>query len=111
VSTDRQRLEDVANCIDLIERHRPPTREAFDGDHVMQTYVFHQLQILGEAAAQLSDVTRARDPRIPWRAIIATRNAIVHQYRDVSLDEIWTTITRDLPNLKAQVQRLLENMP
>ena len=36
------------------------------------------------------------------------RNLLVHEYFSVDLEEVWSTVVRDLPALKVQVQALLE---
>jgi uncharacterized protein with HEPN domain len=38
----------------------------------------HLIQVIGEAAAGLSDGFIAQHPEVPWRQIIATRNRVVH---------------------------------
>ena len=37
------------------------------------------------------------------------RNLLVHEYFSVDLEEVWETVVRDLPLLKAQIQTLLES--
>lgn len=41
------------------------------------------LQILGEAANQLTEKTRERCPSIPWRKIIGLRHRVVHDYSGI----------------------------
>jgi uncharacterized protein with HEPN domain len=68
--------------------------------------VYH-IQVIGEAANQLSDELRARHPDIPWRAIAAMRHALVHAYFRVDLDEVWSAVQDDLPGLKTRILELL----
>ncbi len=35
------------------------------------------------------------------------RNVLVHQYFGVDLDEIWDTVSADLPVLKVKIQEIL----
>ena len=65
--------------------------------------VYH-LQVIGEAVTQLSDEFRSQYPDLPWRAIAAMRNALVHAYFRVDLDEVWNVVKNDLPSLKARLQ-------
>lgn len=41
--------------------------------------------------------------------IIATRNRIIHSYDNISDEIIWSIICKELPKLKIQVDKLLEN--
>jgi uncharacterized protein with HEPN domain len=45
---------------------------------------------------------------IPWKGITGMRNVLVHQYFGLDLDEIWDTVSTDLPVLKVKIQELLE---
>jgi len=35
------------------------------------------------------------------------RNRLIHAYFDVDLDTVWRTVTKDLPALKAEVEKML----
>ncbi len=55
--------------------------KAFLEDRKTQDAVVRQLEIIGEASRQLSDEFKRSMPRIPWHAIIGTRNRIAHDYQ------------------------------
>ena len=56
----------------------------------------------------MSDSIKKNHLEIPWKGITGTRNVLVHQYFGLDLDEIWDTVTTDLPVLKVKIQELLE---
>src|SRR5258708_31928924 len=85
-------------------------REVFDIDEDIQIVLVHLIQIIGEAAAGLSDDLTAAHPEVPWRQIIATRNRVVHGYFEVDLDIRWDVAIRDVPGLADQVQRILTDL-
>lgn len=41
------------------------------------------------------------------RAIIATRNRVIHDYAAVTDDVMWKIVVKDLPKLKTEVDKLL----
>ena len=47
---DRERLLDILEAIERIERYAARGREAFENDELLQTWVVHHVQIIGEAA-------------------------------------------------------------
>jgi len=98
---DNSRILDILEAIGRIERRAAVDRPAFDRDELIQTWMVHNLQIIGEAAAGISEQFRSRHPEVPWRSIAGMRNAIVHAYFRVDLDEVWNVIQNDLPHLKA----------
>lgn len=86
-------------------RHR--RREDLDHDRQLVWALVKAVEIIGEAAAQLSDEARTQIPGIPWRNIIGMRNRLVHAYFDVNLDILWKTITDGLPPIIAELKRVI----
>lgn len=69
--------------------------------------VIRCIEIIGEAAARVSDATRNSAPDVPWSAIVGMRNRLVHAYFDVDADLVWKTTSIELPTLKARLQTLI----
>ncbi len=106
---DRERLQDILEAIERIERYASRGREEFLKDELIQTWVVHHLQIIGEAARKLSEGIRSSHGAVPWPAIIAMRNILVHDYFTVDVEEVWSTVERDLPCLKSEIISMLED--
>lgn len=104
--TDLERLRDVLEAIRRIQQRTRAGRTSLD-DELVQVWVVHHLEILGEAVRGLSTAFRERHPDVPWREAIGQRNVIAHGYFGVDLDQVWTTVERDLPSLKARIEPLL----
>lgn len=49
---DKERLQDILEAIENMERHLPATWEAFDGDELVRVWCLRHLEIIGEAAAR-----------------------------------------------------------
>ena len=79
----------------------------FIADEMLQVWVVHHLQVIGEAARSISQTLRLAHPEIPWTGVIAMRNLLVHEYFGVDLEEVWSTAVTDLPLLKSQVASIL----
>ena len=73
-----------------------------------ETYVHSILQI-GELVGGLTDDFKAENNHIPWRAIKGMRNVVVHKYGEVDMETLWDALTNDLPKLKENCKKLLEN--
>ena len=104
---DRERLLDILEAIERIQRYALRGREAFLADELLQTWVVHHVQIIGEAASQISEGLRATHPEIPWSAIVAMRHVLVHQYFEIDPEEVWITVDRDIPDLKGKLEAIL----
>ncbi len=85
------------------------SRSDLDSDKVWMLGLVKCVEIIGEAAARISENTRARNPRIPWPQMIGMRNRLVHVYFDVDRDLVWDTVTLDLPLLIEELEKILEN--
>jgi uncharacterized protein with HEPN domain len=83
------------------------TREDLNHDRKLVHSLVHLLEIIGEAAAQVSEETRVGASWIPWPVIIGMRNRLIHAYFSINLDVVWKTSTEDMPPLAAGLRRLL----
>jgi len=106
----RDRLEDILAAIANIEKYTARGYDAYARDELVQVWIVHHIQIIGEAAANLSQDLRESYPEMPWQDIIAMRNVLVHRYFGLDLQEVWDTVNTDLPALKNQVRSILAEM-
>jgi len=106
----RERLLDMLEAIERIERYGAKGRIEFEKDELIQTWVVHHLQIVGEAAAKLGREFHEQNPAIPWPQVVAMRNVLVHDYFGVDLEEVWRVVERDLPELKRKLEKLADKI-
>ncbi|WP_275574909.1 DUF86 domain-containing protein [Neosynechococcus sphagnicola] len=92
-----------------VERYAMRGQDAFKQDELVQVWIIHHLQILGEAASKLSDSFVAQHSEVPWSVIVEFRNILVHEYFRVNLQMVWQIVERDLPNLKARITAILQD--
>lgn len=84
------------------------TRADLETDHIWALGLMKCIEIVGEAAARVSNETCNAYPDIPWPIIVGMRNRLVHAYFDVDFDQIWSTLQNDLPELTAQLKAILK---
>ncbi len=104
---DGERLQDIVEAIAQVEKYSIRGRQVFDRDELIQVWIVHHLQIIGEAANSLSSELITRYPTIPWAQIIAFRNLLVHEYFRVDKNSVWTIVQRDLPDLKNKIEKII----
>jgi uncharacterized protein with HEPN domain len=110
VRDDSERILDMLEAIERIERHAGKGRQAFESDELIQTWVVHHLEIMGEAASKLSQEVRETCPEIPWSQIIAMRNVLAHEYFGIDPVEVWQVVDRDLPVLKQELNSVYQKL-
>lgn len=97
---DRVSLVDMLiharEAVDLLDE---ASADELKSNRVMQLALMRLVEIVGEAANRVSPPTQQRYPEIPWPLIIGMRNRIVHEYDNVNLNILWSTITNELPPL------------
>jgi len=103
----RERLQDILEAIDSIERYSTRGRPAFDADELIQSWFVRHLEIIGEASRAVPPDIRAKAPEIPWNEIIGMRHVLVHDYFGINADVVWGVIEKDLPMLKRRVRGLI----
>jgi uncharacterized protein with HEPN domain len=104
---DRERLLDILEAIEKIEKYASRGRQAFDTDELIQSWILNHLRILGEAARTLSVQTRQQFPSVPWSEIIGMRHILIHHYFAIDEDIVWRVVEEFLPVLKNQIKSRL----
>lgn len=109
--TDRDRLLDILEAVEKILKYSEKGRDFFQREELVQVWIIHFIQIIGEANSGLSKDFLKRHPEIAWRDIIAMRNILVHAYFSLDLDEIWNAIETDVPGLRKRILDILPDEP
>ena len=94
-------LDMVEAARDALRAVESISREEFERDRTRQLAVRLALQIIGEAARNVSEPTRRQVPSIAWTQIVGLRHLLVHRYFRVDLLTIWEIVHRELPPLIA----------
>ncbi len=83
-------------------------REEFLADRFQQSFLYHRLIIIGEAAVSLRRSYEARCPEVPWAKLAGLRNRLVHAYFDLDLVLAWNIAAAGMGPLLEQLERILE---
>ena len=87
------------------------TRSDLDRDRQLVLALVKDIEIVGEAAAQVTEAGSRKFPEIPWQPIVGMRNRVVHTYFDISLDVVWKTVQGDLPQLVVLLEKVIPPEP
>ncbi len=108
---DIDRLRHIDECIGHVMNFlEGKTFEDMKNDVMCYHAVVYNIMIIGEAANLLTKEFRKEHPDVPWREIVDMRNVLVHGYFTTSALFIWETYTKDLPPLREQVLRYIEEL-
>ncbi len=104
---DKERLRDILEAIERIQKYTARGRPVFDQDELIQTWVLHHLQIIGEAVRFLSTYTTGAADEIEWQKIVGMRNILVHNYFGIDTEIVWAVVENDLQDLKTKIVAFL----
>jgi len=79
--------------------------DQYTSDRRTRNAVERNLEIIGEAARNVTEDARTQLPAIPWRSVVGLRNIIAHEYGEILHEKVWAICNRRLPDLIAQLER------
>ena len=108
------RRDDAAYLLDMLLSARDAVEFAagltfpqFERSRLHQNAILKAIEVIGEAAARISEKTRQAHPGIPWPEIIGMRNRLVYAYFEVDLKRVWKTAQQDIPRLIDLIEPLV----
>jgi len=107
---DRVYLMHILDAIRQVEDYVSVGYDTFMTTSHWQDATIRQLEIIGEATKRLSDQFRTQHSDVPWRRIAGLRDVLIHNYMGVDLSTVWGITQRDIPSLKEQVKKILEEL-
>ena len=118
MTPDPSRVADyLRHILEAISRIGEYTDAISEGDfcssRIVQDAVIRNLEVIGEAARNIelhgSGLPGIRD-EIPLRDVYLMRNRLAHGYFSIDLSIVWNTVTRDVPVLRNQVQKIYDRL-
>ena len=105
---DRDALYDILESARLIQEYAAAVDAArFRQDTATQDAIVRRFEIIGEATKRLSQELRNRYPGVARQAMASMRDRVIHGYDTVDLDVVWKTVEEDVPVLRQQMERIL----
>ena len=83
------------------------SRKDFDTDRMLILSIIKEIEIIGEAANRVSEEMKINYPDIPWAEIIGMRNRLIHSYFNIDSEIVWTSVTKDVPELLSMLRILI----
>jgi len=83
--------------------------EEFLEDIKTQDAVIRNIEIIGEAAKNISEELRKKYQEIQWKDMAGIRDKLIHHYFGVNLDIVWTAIKEEFPGIILQIGEIIGN--
>ncbi len=102
-------IKHIRDHIDRIEKFMGNiSKESFFNNEEKQSAVIREIEIIGEATKNLPKDFTKNHPSIPWKDIAGMRDKLIHHYFDVDLELTYDVVKNDLPKLKKEIKKILE---
>ena len=109
MNRDAAYLDHILECVTRIEGYIGDDPTRITSEPIVEDAVMRNLQIIAESTKRLSKELKERYQEIPWDQIKGLRNALVHDYLNVTHGVIVEILSDDLPVLKRVVQKMRED--
>ena len=107
---------DIDLVLDMLEATRRAMAYCRNMDHggfaqdaKTQDAVVRNIEIVGEAAKNVSDDMRRTYSGVPWKDIAGMRDRLIHGYFGVNWDIVWSVVANDLPGLADTLESILRH--
>ena len=108
VIRDSGRLEYILIAIGNVQKFlEGKTFEDLCQDKILFYAVVKNIEIVGEAANNLTKEMQVQHPEVQWKDVISMRHVLVHDYYSIDARTAWQTAQENLPQLKEQIEKIL----
>jgi uncharacterized protein with HEPN domain len=81
--------------------------ESLMADEEKKLALVRCIEVIGEAGHKVSAEVQDRIPGIPWHAMWAMRNRLIHDYGNTNYRVVYDVVSRDLPLLVAALEAFI----
>ena len=101
-------LKHIFDCINDIETFVEGYNEnTFINDKKTFNASIRMFEVIGEATKRIGADFKTQHNHIDWKRIAGLRDVLIYDYEGVDLDAVWQIIKINLPQLKKEIENLL----
>lgn len=99
-------IKDIKNsCAKIIRITSDLDFKTFCRDEILYDAVIRNLEIIGEAAKNLSPNIRSTFPEVDWKKVSGLRDILIHAYFSIDNVILWDIIKNKIPELLHHLEK------
>jgi uncharacterized protein with HEPN domain len=102
--SDAERIADILEAAAKLDGIVARGHEYFLTDSIAQLACERLIEIIGEAASNISPEIRDQYPGIEWKDVVGMGVRLAHHYHRVDPESVWTAALRDVPALAEELR-------
>lgn len=111
MKSDKIYIHHIIDSMDQIIEYTDQIRPGqFKESRLIQDAVIRNFEIIGEAAKNISNLTREKYSQIPWKKMGGMRDKLIHNYMGVDLDAVWNTVEEIIPSMRKELEKVVHSM-
>ena len=92
----------------VLEFSKGKSLKDYHENKMLRLAVERLMEILGQAAKEVSEEFKKQNSRLPWARIIGLRNVLAHEYGEIKDEKIYLVATRDILPLIEQLKQIIK---
>ena len=102
-------LRDILREAEFLESEAQRTNQAaFLGNEVLKRAFVRSMEVIGEAAKQVPEDTRAQFPNVEWKKMAGMRDRLIHDYAGMDYLIVWDVAITHASELALKLRPILQ---
>ncbi|MCX5859900.1 MAG: DUF86 domain-containing protein [Proteobacteria bacterium] len=105
---DSESIRDIREAVRRIDIYLERLEyDEFIQDIKSQDAVVRNLEVIGEAAKNISNGLKKKHPEVPWKELAGLRDRLIHQYFGINFDIVFQIAKEELAPINLKIEKIV----
>lgn len=92
----------------IIDKSTDLTCEGLKKDEILKRAFARSLEVIGEAAKNLSPGFREKYSGVNWRDLTGLSDKLIHHYFGINWNRVWDVVQNIIPDIQGKLEEILQ---